>query len=189
MANYEYARIKMLAEGLAGVAVPENIAAQILEGGEAIVRATSSTERANWLRGAMERMDSLLDERTRRAVREACACCLGGERLKLSRAIAKNHATLPDRIAAANDVHYVFGHSVTAERDGRLLVLFRPEHKCFCIHEPDQRMSETYCYCCGGHIKHHLQIALGVKLECEVRSSARASEGKEPCSFLYTILD
>ena len=71
MANYEYTRINMLAEGLAAVAVPENITAQILDGGEAIVKATSSTERANWMRCAMERMDSLLDEPTRRAVREA----------------------------------------------------------------------------------------------------------------------
>lgn len=47
--------------------------------------------------------------------------------------------------------------------------------------------SITYCYCCGGHIKHHLQIALGRSLVLKVRSSALSSGHKRPCSFLFTI--
>lgn len=89
MANYEYTRIKMLADKLAEAGVSEKISAQILDGGEAIVKGTSSAMRANWMQGAMERMDSLLDKQTRRAIRESCACCLGGERLKLSKEIPK----------------------------------------------------------------------------------------------------
>jgi len=192
MPDYEYGRVKILAEKLAKAGVAADVADQIMAGGEAILKTTPPVKKADWMQGAMDKMDTLLDEPTRRAVREACACCLGGKRLELSKRIAKNHATLEERIAAANETRLVFGHSVTVQEDGRIMVLFQPEdlgqYRCVCIHKPTNPMSETYCYCCGGHIKHHLQIALGVKLECTVRSSALASGGTKPCSFLYKIV-
>ena len=46
-------------------------------------------------------MDKLLKPRTRHEVREGCACCLGGKRLKLSKAIARDHETLEERLRAA----------------------------------------------------------------------------------------
>ncbi len=193
MAIYTYGRVARLAESLTEAGIDGVIIAEIMAGGAEITQETSGKAKADWFRGAMERMDSLLDLETRRAVREACACCLGGKRLKLSKAIAKQGGTLEERIAVANETPYVFGHGVTLEADGRILVRFAPddtvENRCVCLPKNEGAMPESYCYCCGGHIKHHLQIALDRKLEMSVRSSVLSSAGKQPCSFWYTLVD
>lgn len=143
------------------------------------------------MKEAMLRMDNLLDRETRYAVREACACCLGGKRLKIAKGISRANENLEDRIKAANEARYVFGHSVTMMEDGRILVCFWPEglteYRCVCLPKAKEPLSITYCYCCGGHVKHHLQIALGQKLACKVRFSAVSSGGKKPCTFIFSM--
>lgn len=188
---YEHGRIAKLAKSLEGAGIAPEIRAQILQGGEAILKATPPAGKADWLRGAMLRMDALLEQDTRRAVRGACACCLGGKRDKLSKAIAKEQATLEERVAAANATRFVFGHSVALQPDGRVLVSFFPQglehYRCPCLPQAREPLPITYCYCCGGHVKHHLQNALGRRLSCEVRSSALSSGGKLPCTFVLTM--
>jgi len=191
--TYEYGRIRVLDENLrrAGIA-PETIAA-IMEGGEGIGKSTTPEKKADWLCGAMRRMDALLDAETRHAVREACACCLGGKRLEMSKAIAKRGGTLEERVAAANQAKFVFGHSVTLEEDGSVVVRFAPEgqehYRCVCLPKAKEPVPITYCYCCGGHAKHHLQTALGRKLKVEVLSSPLSSGGKQPCTFRFTVAE
>lgn len=191
MANYEYGRIKVLADKLASAGIGQAIIDRIIEGGEDVRKSWTPQKKAAWMRGAMARMDALLDEKTRYDVMQACACCLGGKRLEVSKGIAKKHESLEDRISAANEARLVFGHSVTMQDDGRVLVSFAPEglesYRCVCLPKAGDPVSVTYCYCCGGHIKHHLQIALGRKLDMAVRSSALESAGKRPCTFLFEI--
>jgi hypothetical protein len=193
MPQYEYGRIAKLAENLERAGISQELIGQIMAGGDAIRQATSSEAKAAWLKEAMHRMDKLLDRETRYAVREGCACCLGGKRLKLVKEIAQRGGTLEERVRAADETKFVFGHSVTLQDDGRVLVRFAPEglpeYRCVCLPKAQEPLSITYCYCCGGHAKHHLQIALGRKLHCEVRSSALSSGGRRPCTFLFTIVD
>ncbi len=150
MATYEYGRIATLARELERAGVPPEVSARILEGGEAILRRSKPQVKTEWLRQAMQRMDALLDEETRHAIREACACCLAGERGKQSKAIGKRGGSLAERVAAANAATLVFGHSVTLEEDGRVLVRFAPEgldhYRCACLALPKEPMSLTYCY-------------------------------------------
>ncbi|MCE5199826.1 MAG: DUF6144 family protein [Armatimonadota bacterium] len=191
MQDYEYGRIGQLAKKLEQFEIDESIIEQIMAGGETIRKNATPQKKAQWLKGAMDRMDTLLDESTRRAVRESCACCLGGKRLEISKQIAKTNATLEDRIKAANEAKFVFGNSVTMEDNGKIVVSFFPEglekYRCVCLPKASEPVSVTYCYCCGGHAKHHLQIALDKKLTCKVRSSALSSEGKQPCTFEFSI--
>ncbi len=193
MPKYEYGRIAKLAESLAEAGIAQDIRDQIMAGGEKIRRGTKPEAKAAWMREAMQRMDALLDEGTRHAVREACACSLGGQRLEISQGIARKGGTLEERIQAANATRYVFGHSVTLQADGTALVSFAPaglpEYRCVCLPKANGPLSITYCYCCGGHAKHHLQTALGRKLAMKVRSSALASGGKEPCSFVFSLVN
>lgn len=191
MADYEYGRIKILAQKLGDAGVPQDIIDQIMAGGEDISKTARPEKKADWMREAMNRMDTLLDEATRYVIRESCACCLGGKRLEVSKGIAKSNDTIQDRIKAADEARFVFGHSVTQQEDGRILVSFAPEgldsYRCVCLPKAREPVSVTYCYCCGGHIKHHLQTALGRKLSLEVRSSALESGGRRPCAFLFTV--
>jgi hypothetical protein len=188
---YAYGRIEKLACALRAAQISQDVTAQILEDGETISQRTPPARKAAWMARAMARMVALLDAPTRHAVREACACCLGGKRLEVSTRIARTHATLDDRLVAANAAPFVFGHSVTRQPDGRILVQFAPDglpgYRCVCLPKATEPISDTYCYCCGGHIRHHLQIALGCRLTCEVHTSALSSGGTQPCAFLFTI--
>jgi len=191
MGSYEYGRIDKLAQNLEKAGISQEIVDQVMEGGEAIRRGTKPEKKAEWMKGAMHRMDKLLDRQTRYAVREGCACCLGGKRLKTVKEIAKQNETLEDRVLAANEAKSVFGHSVTLEEDGRVRVCFSPDglpqYRCVCLPKAKEPLSITYCYCCGGHVKHHLQTALDRKLECRVRSSALSSGGRKPCTFIFCV--
>lgn len=192
MKNYAYGRIHVFATKLAEYGIPQDTADKILEGGELILSSTKPDKKADWMRESMSRMDALLDPQTRYAIRESCACCLGGKRLQVSKGIAKDHQSLEDRIEAANKAKFVFGHSVMQE-DGKIVVRFFPEgqesYHCVCMRKSNEPISITYCYCCGGHVKHHLQTALGRKLSCHVQSSPLSSGGKDPCTFLFTFDD
>ncbi len=189
MKNYEYHRIGHLAEQLEVAKIDREVIDQIMEDGEDILRKTSPEKKADWMRGAMIKMDELLDNETRKAVREGCACCLGGKRLKFSKDIAKNNEVLEDRIKAANEAHYV--GNVTMMENGEIMVRFYPEgldyYRCVCLPQAKEPLPITYCYCCGGHVKHHLQIALGRKLDCTTRTSALSSGWKKPCTFSFKI--
>ncbi len=193
MTAYEYGRIAKLDENLRAAGLPEELIAEIMEGGEDVRKTADPRIKADWLGAAMLRMDERLEPEVRYAVREACACCLGGKRQELVKAIAKRGGTIAERVHAANLTRLVFGHSVTLEEDGRILVRFAPDdtlqNRCVCLPKASQPISPTYCYCCGGHIKHHLQIALDRRVAVKVRSSALSSGGKQPCSFYFTLLD
>lgn len=188
--EYEYGRIRMLDEKLRAAGIPEATIARIMAGGGTIKKSAKPEKKAEWLKGAMERMDQLLDADTRHAVRECCACALGGRRHELAKKIGKL-ATLKERIAAANEAKLVFGNRVTQKDGGTIEVCFfpagRPEYRCVCLTKAAMPVSITYCYCCGGHVKHHLEAALGCKLKCTVQTSALASAGREPCTFVLRM--
>jgi len=189
MKNYEYHRIGRLAEQLENAGIDRDIIGQIMEGGEDILRKTSPEKKADWLRSAMFKMNRLLDMPTRKVVREGCACCLGGKRLKTSQSIAKDNKTLEDRVKAANEANYV--GSIKMQENGEILAQFdiqkEAPYRCYCLPQAKEPLPITYCFCCGGHVKHHLQIALGRELDCTVRSSALSSGGKKPCTFSLRI--
>ncbi|MCC6729347.1 MAG: hypothetical protein IT208_08405 [Chthonomonadales bacterium] len=191
MGRYEQGSIERLATRMEEADVPPEVAARVLEGGEAIQRKATPEARAAWWKGAMERMDLLLGEEERQAVRQACACCLGGKRHQVSRSIARENATLEDRVRAANEARFVFGNGVTRQADGTLLVRFQPEgngpYRCSCIPGVTETISITYCMCCAGHVRHHLRVALGRELSVRVRSSALSTGGERPCTFVATL--
>lgn len=193
MVKYEFGKIDRLYESLVEYRVSASIIDEIMQGGEFIKKDDKPEKKTEWFAGAMSRMDMLLPEDKRREIREACACCLGGKRLQLSKQIARENESLAERIIAANKTGYVFGRGVKAEEDGTLTVTFFNDdldgYQCVCLRKAGAPISETYCYCCGGHIKHHLQIALGRKLTCKVISSALSSGGKKNCRFSYAIAE
>ena len=191
MKNYEYHRIGELAKQLAEAKVEPKIIDQIMEGGKAILRKTSSEKKADWMREAMLRMNKLLDLRTRKAVREACACRLKGRPLKASQGIASKNKSLEDRIKAANKAIAVYGGCVRMQENGEVLMRFSSEgldhYRCPCLPGADKPLPVTYCFCCGGHVKYHLQIQLGQELDYTIQSTALSSGGKLPCTFSLRI--
>jgi len=193
MRTYANGYLNRLDTALLKAGIADEQRAQIMAGGEEVGQHADSAERADWFRGALARMQSLLPEETCHSVREACACCLGGKREELTKAIAREHATLEERIAAANATPFVFGHSVAQQPDGRIRVRFFPDDAtnltCPCLREAREPMPILYCYCCGGHVKKHLQTALGHKLDVTVVTTVLSSGGREGCTFDLTLVD
>jgi len=189
MNNYEYHRIGELAKQLAIAQIDPEIINQIMESGRDILRKTSPEKKSDWMRGAMFRMNKLLPLAVRKSVREGCACCLGGKRLKTSQTIAYENTTLEERIKAANAANYV--GSITLQEDGKIVALFnlqkQPPYRCYCLPQAKKPLPITYCFCCGGHVKHLLQIALGRELDCTTISSALSSGWQKPCTFSLRI--
>jgi hypothetical protein len=191
--QYEYHMIAELAKNLEKNNISKDIIERVMEGGEKIKKTATPQARAEWMKGAMIKLQKSLDVETCKTVREGCACCLGGKRDKLAKAIAQENETLEDRIKAANGTNNVFGHSVEMMKDGKVKVQFFPEglesYHCPCNSKAHMTMPIAYCYCCGGHVKHHLQNALGRKLDCTTVHTARSTGGKKPCTFTFEILD
>lgn len=144
--------------------------------------------------------ESRLDERcdasngrapwTVRASGGAGEVCLlpRGKRLEAARAVAKTGASLDERIEASD--RSGVGGKIRRLDDRRISSTFfegSAPYRCPCLPEAAEPLPATYCQCCGGRIKHHMQIALGRKLSVEVKSSILSSGGKKPCEFHLTI--
>ena len=186
-------RVIKLAEQLEIAEIDRKIIDRIMAGGEDIRGKSSPEEKADWFRGAMNRMDELLDIETRKTVREGCACRVGRHSTIFSQAVARDNDTLEARIAATNKTFMAFGGGVWMQDNGEIIVRFAPKgpegYRCSCLPKAEKPLSVTYCYCCGGHIKYHFQISLGLKLEATQRGTALSTGGKKPCTFSLRIVE
>ncbi|MEA4823704.1 MAG: DUF6144 family protein [Clostridiaceae bacterium] len=183
------AKVRHLAEALKRFGVEETVAAQILEGGEQITKP-KDLRTTEWFHDAMRRLDALLPVELVNEIRESCACCTGGERRRLAQKIYRNNETVDARLKALDAAKLIVGHSARWE-DGRIVVRFAENAEkayCPCLVVTEEPMPVSYCRCCGGHIKGHLETALGVKTALRIRSSQLSSAGKEPCVMEFTVL-
>jgi hypothetical protein len=183
-------RVLKLAEKLEEAGIDRREIDNIMEGGDNIGKKTSPVETADWFRSAMLKMGKLLDKETCKTVRENCACCLTGNKMNSCLKIAREIDTLEERIKAVNDKKYICGslkmtgeNEITAIGDDE-----RYKNRCVCLPAAREPLPITYCYCCGGHAKTHLQAALGVKLEGGVIASPLSSGNKNPCTFKFRII-
>jgi hypothetical protein len=191
--GYDIGKIEDLNQSMIKHKIDDTIREKIMKSGELVKKTSKKEERAEWFFNAMNVMDELLDEKTKKKVREDCACCLEGKRQKLCKEVNKKYETPEERILAINETHYVFGHEIKITGEGKYEVTFfdeaMAEKVCSCLKiVMDKKMSKTYCYCCGGHIKHHLETVLGKKLNVETVDSALSSMGKKSCRFVLTEL-
>ena len=188
--KYPYGKIDRLSVSLVNNKVEKGIYDKIMKGGECIRQLNTNAEKSRWLLEAMKVMDANLEPTLKCKVREECACCLTGQRQIITKKIHTTYKTVNNRIDAANEAKYVFGNGVKEIGKGKYEVSFFKEEdmnkQCPCIKDLDDTMSITYCYCCGGHVKHHLQNVLGVPLNVKVVSSVLSSKGKKSCTFELT---
>jgi hypothetical protein len=187
--TYEYGKIEDLNQSLLKHKIDDNIRKKIMKSGELVKKTSKNEIRAEWFFNAMNVMNELLDEDTKKKVREDCACCLEGKRQKLCKDVNKKYKTPNERTQAINDTHYVFGHEIKTIGKNKYEVTFFdekiPEKRCSCLKIiMDKQMPKTYCYCCGGHVKHHLETVLGKNLNVECIDSALSSMGKKSCRFV-----
>ena len=165
----------------------------IMQDGEN-VNCTSKKQRQQWLAGAMNRLDERIPAAKVKEIRERSACCLTGERHKVAKEIHDSYSTVDERFEAFSKAHVIIGDTAvkTGENTYRICFWENPPEggKCFCLgYIPKEPMPMSWCACCGGHIRHHFETALGVKAECRCISSQLSSCGKEKCVFELRVTE
>lgn len=154
-------------------------------------RKTNYDALRDWFAGAMEMMDTYLDYETKRTIRENCACCKTGKYDRLARQIFRAHDNFTDRFTALSVEKEIIGYKAVMLSPDKIRIYLSASPKagkCHCLYLPQKPMSCTYCMCCGGHLKHHIETALGIRTECTVISSLQSSSGTEVCKFDFQIL-
>jgi len=150
----------------------------------------------------IEQMDKLLTQEQRLLVMEEQGCHKTGHMDRINKEFASTHAdkSIKERISLLNDENVTPNVPCCINDDGTFSIYWEIGEKenyqcvCACIRRmkkenPDtDNISKTFCGCCGGHIRHHYQNILGIKLKLiDVVSSPINSNGKSRCEFLFEI--
>ena len=193
------ASVHKITRGLKENNVDEKLSAEIIGEGDII--------------NIIRRMDDMLDKEVTYKVLDACACCTKTSKAQDKKCKEYGKAMegkpLSEKVKGLGSIDF---HNVTLNDDGTLYVnwywdIVEGTKTCSCgaINVPiiaskmllkdkkvpvDERvMPLSYCYCCTGHFRYHLQNALRLKLKTkEILSSPINSKGEDPCAFVFEIL-
>ncbi len=157
-------------------------------------------------------MEKLLDPYLLVQILDSCACSGGKEFRKQCEKIGKEVAgkALSEKINHINSIS-PDSEKITLNDDNTLLVTWsfnnNGKYKCVCSAtvKTGVRVSElasenngaddcvmplTYCCCCAGSGRRHLQLQLGIELRTkEIVSSPINSRGEKPCEFIFEIVE
>jgi hypothetical protein len=166
-------------------------ATKIMAGSEQITEKTDKKKTALWVKGAVERLDSLLDEETRMRIMQSCGYnCAKKNSNVIERAVARRKKFgSVDEFLAAEQQKPMKGTRLA--REGNMLYQFympraftRPM-RCYCslFRElpAEETASITYCNCARGFVEKYWESVLGKPVQVEVLQSAIS--GADECKF------
>jgi hypothetical protein len=149
-------------------------------------------------------MDHLLTQEECISIMEEQGCNKTGKAHKMNLSFGRTHEgkSIEERIKLLDDKSVHPNVPCHVNDDGTLSVFWEigeeGNYQCVCScysklkkEQPHiGNISKTFCGCCGGHIRHHYQNILGVKLRLkEIVSSPINSNSEERCEFLFEILN
>jgi len=167
------------------------IATKVMEGSEQITEKTDKRKIAEWVKGAMERLDALVDERTRVQIMKNCGYnCAEVNRRVIERAVTrrKKYKSV-DEFLEAEQRKPMKGTRLA--REGNILYQFytpqeftRPM-RCFCGLlrglPAEEKISITYCNCSKGFVEKFWESVLERPVEVDLIQSAVS--GAKECKF------
>lgn len=186
-------------ESLEMYKIDNKIINEMNEGYEDLVSSSPKKEKAKYFRRAMNIFDKSVDCKIVTELMDYNGCCKTGAREKSSKAFAKENKdkTLEEKLTLIKNVRNMGVPKLLD--NGNIYILAvqyfdGKKYRCACPNFNSSLeyldTSKTYCKCCAGHFRYHYQIMLGVKLELiKVASSPLGSDGKDPCAFLYKIVE
>jgi hypothetical protein len=174
-------------EQLAG----KTIATKVMEGSEQITEKTDKRKTAEWVKNAMEKLDALVDEKTRVQIRQNCGYnCAKKNNKVIERAVArrKKYASIDDFLEAEQQKPM---KGTKLAREGNILYQFympqaftRPM-RCYCgllRGLPNKEtVSKTYCNCARGFVEKYWETVLGKPVKVDLMQSVVA--GDKECKF------
>ena len=164
---------------------------KVMEGSEKIVSSSNPAKVAEWVRGAMDRLDALVDEPTRQQIMLNCGynCILVNSR-PLDGARARRRRFASEAAFLEAEIQKP-PRGMRFERDGQLLIhYYTPQSygsgmRCYCSLlrglPPGQTASATYCQCSRGFVQKYWEGILGRPVQVELLESAVS--GAEECRF------
>jgi effector-binding domain-containing protein len=201
----------LLAAGVEDV-LGEKTARCVMQGSELLNPMSSVDERFKWVRGAMDRLETVADEAERYDVVSRCAHVFPSDQIsKLNSVYEKARQTGADQLEAVDAVIAFMGEDPgwgeIPHREGRIIYstkaprdadgyqnaqndLERKKAYCFCplIREHlDQGMPVTFCYCGSGWYRQQWEGALGRPVSIEIVRSLL--KGDDRCEFAIRLPD
>jgi hypothetical protein len=157
-----------------------------------------------------KRMEKLLEPDTMYEILGSCSCTGGKKYLKYCENIGKEITgkTLKEKIEYLNkdsDSEKIKLNSANTLTFG---LFYKENNKCKCLcsaavkkgvkvadialineDSDDRVMPLSYCYCCAGSMRLHLQLKLGIELKTKkIVSSPINSKGEKPCEIIFDII-
>lgn len=171
------------------------VRAQVMAGAEKIGKKTPGAESALWVRDAIERLDGLAPEDTRRKIMNACgANCLRMNSSMLDRAVARRQKCASEEDFLKAEARKPGKLSRLEVHGNTLIQVYMPADfarpiRCFCalLRElpADAQLSPTYCLCSQGFVRTYWETVLGRPVVVEVLGTAVS--GSSECRFKITI--
>ena len=169
----------------------ETISKKVMEGSEKITASSGKKEVAEWVKGAMDRLDKLVDEKTRIQVMENCGynCALVNKRMiEKAKARRKKYKTTGEFLEAEQRKPM---KGTKLLREGNILYqsytpqLFTKLMRCYCSLlrglPADEKISLTYCHCSKGFVKKFWENVLEKPVKVELIQSVVS--GAPECKF------
>jgi hypothetical protein len=169
----------------------EPLAKKIMEGSELITARTGKKERAEWVKGAMERMDAYLDEDARTQIMMNCGygCAEVNKRvIEQAKARRKKHKSIDEFLEA--EIRKPMRGTRLAREGNTLYLYYTPKTfakslRCYCGLmrglPADETVSMTYCNCSKGFVEKFWENVL--ERSVKVRLIQSAVSGAEECKF------
>jgi hypothetical protein len=168
---------------------------KVMEGSEEITERTDKRKIAEWVKGAMERLDDLVDKKTGIQIMENCGYnCADVNKRVIERAKARRKKLKSiNEFLEAEQRKPMTGTRLV--REGNTLYQFyapraftRPI-RCYCALlrglPDDEKVSVTYCHCSKGFVKKFWENVLERPVRVELMQSAVS--GASECKFAIHI--
>jgi len=164
---------------------------KVMEGSEQISPSTSKIKIAKWIKEAMDKLDTLVDEKTRIKIMENCGynCSIVNKRvIEKAKARRKKYKNI-DEFLEAEQRNPMTGTRLVREGD-IMYQFYTPQSytrpmRCFCSLlrglPADDRVSLTYCHCSKGFIKKFWEGILERPVKVELMHSVVS--GAPECKF------
>ncbi len=169
----------------------KSVAEKVMQGSEEITENTDKIETALWTKSAMERLDVLVDEKTKVQVMQNCGYnCAKKNSKVIERAVArrKKYASIDDFLAAEQKNP---SKGTRLAREGNIVYqTYTPQNftrpmRCYCglfrQLPTEKTVSLTYCNCSKGFVEKYWEAILQKPTKVELLHSAIS--GAKDCMF------
>jgi hypothetical protein len=174
-------------EQLAG----KTTATKVMKGSEQITEKTDKRKTAEWVKNAMEKLDALVEEKTRVQIMQNCGYnCAKKNSKVIERAVAKRrkYASI-DEFLEAEQQKPMKGTKLAREGN-RLYQFYTPQAftrpmRCYCSLlrglPNKETISKTYCNCSRGFVEKFWENVLGRPVKVDLMQSVVS--GDKECKF------